>query len=82
MRHIKLSLCLAVALSGFAFSGAQALGLNCAVGTSVNNHARIMLKGKTLTTCNGAAGCKCVSCYDPDGSVYSACYPLVLPMPK
>ena len=81
MRHIKLSLCLAIGLSAFAYS-AQAAGLNCAVGPSVNNHARIMLKGKTLTTCAGANGCKCVSCYDLDGSVYSACYALFLPMPK
>jgi len=82
MRRIRLSLCFAVAMSALAYSGAQAAGLNCAVGVSVHNGASIWLHHKKLTTCSGAAGCKCVSCYDLNGSVYSACYPLVVPMPK
>lgn len=83
MRRFGLSLSLAVAMSALVYSGAQALPLNCAVGTSVHNHARIMLKGKTLAKCDSNAnGCKCVSCYNLDGSVYSACYALVAPMPK
>ncbi len=83
MRRIGLSVGLALALSGLAFSGsAWAAWPACAVGTSVNNHARIMLHHKMIAGCSGASGCKCVSCYNLDGSVYSACYALVLPMPK
>jgi hypothetical protein len=44
--------------------------------------ARILLAHHTIARCNsGGAGCKCVSCYNLDGSVYSACYPLVTPIP-
>ena len=77
MRRLRLSLCLALALSGLSYSVANAWPLNCAVGLSVHNHARIVLNGKTLAQCqSGANGCKCVSCYDLSGAVYSACYPL------
>ncbi|HEX3939078.1 MAG TPA: hypothetical protein VHX43_16355 [Xanthobacteraceae bacterium] len=83
MRRIGLSVGLALALSGLAFSGsASAAWPACAVGTSVNNHARIMLNHKMIASCSGASGCKCVSCYNLDGSVYSACYALFAPMPK
>jgi len=83
MRRFRLSACLALAVSALAFSGAQALPLSCAVGTSVHSGAKILLKGKILTTCAGGAyGCKCVSCYDLSGAPYSACYPLVVAMPK
>ncbi len=84
MRRFGLSVGLALALSGVAFSGsAFAAWPACAVGTSVHNHARILLHGKTIASCmSGANGCKCVSCYNLDGSVYSACYALVAPMPK
>jgi hypothetical protein len=84
MRRFGLSVGLALALSGFAFSGsASAAWPACAVGTSVHSHARILLNGKTIASCaSGANGCKCVSCYNLDGSVYSACYALVAPMPK
>lgn len=83
MRRFALTLGLAVAVSGFAFSAANALPfLSCAVGTSVGNHARIVLKHKTIASCAGAMGCKCVSCYDLSGGVSSACYPLVIAMPK
>jgi hypothetical protein len=81
MRRFGLSLCLALAVSGLAYS-AQAAGLNCAVGLSVHKGASIWLHHKKLTSCAGAMGCKCVSCYDLNGSVYSACYPLVAAMPK
>jgi len=82
MRRIRLSLCVAVALSALAYSGAQAAGLNCAVGITVNNKASIWLHHPKLASCSGAFGCKCVSCYDWNGTVYSACYPLVAPGPK
>jgi len=83
MRRFGLSVGVALALSGVMFSGsAFAAWPACAVGTSVHNHARITLHGKTIASCTGASGCKCVSCYNLDGSVYSACYALVAPMPK
>jgi len=82
MRRLGFSLGLALAISGFAFTAANAYGLNCAVGVSVHNHARIVLKHKTLATCAGAMGCKCVSCYDFAGAPTSTCYPLVVAMPK
>ena len=82
MRRLGLSFGLALAISGLAFTAANAAGLNCAVGVNVHNHARIVLKHKTIATCSSAMGCKCVSCYDLNGSVYSMCYPLVAPMPK
>ncbi len=82
MRRIQLSVGLALAMSVAAFTGAQAQTW-CAVGTSVHNHARIVLHHHTLAKCvSGAAGCKCVSCYNLDHSVYSACYALVAPIPK
>jgi hypothetical protein len=84
MRRFALSTGFALAFSGLALSGSAwaVTWPACAVGTSVNNHARIMLNHKTIASCSGAAGCKCVSCYNLDGSVYSACYALVAPMPK
>lgn len=83
MRRFGLSAGIALALSVVAFSGsAWAAWPACAVGPSVNNHARILLNHKTIASCSGASGCKCVSCYNLDGSVASACYALVLPMPK
>jgi hypothetical protein len=81
MRRFGLSLGLALGVSGMAFSAAQAQ-IACAVGTTVNNHARIVLHHKTIATCSGAMGCKCVSCYNLDGTVSSACYALIAPMPK
>ena len=82
MRRLGLSLGLALAISGLAFSAANAYGLNCAVGVSVHNKARIVLNHKTLATCTGALGCKCVSCYDFSGAAVSTCYPLAVAMPK
>jgi hypothetical protein len=34
-----------------------------------------------VAQCDSAAGCKCVSCYNLDHSVASACYPLVAAIP-
>ena len=83
MRRLRLSLCLAVAVSAISFSGAQAFPGACAVGTSVHPYARILLKHKVISTCAaGSYGCKCVSCYNLDGSVSSACFALVAPMPN
>jgi hypothetical protein len=83
MRRIKLSLCLALALSGLTYSGAQAASLACAVGMNVHNHAWILLHHHRLAQCvSGAAGCKCVSCYNWAGAVYSTCYSLVAPIPR
>jgi len=82
MRRFGLSVGIALALSGFVYSGAQATPGACAVGTSVHNHARIVLHHKTIAKCSGASGCKCVSCYNLDGSVYSSCYALAAPIPK
>jgi hypothetical protein len=77
MRRIRLAMYVAVAMSALAFSGAQAAGLNCAVGYVVHPNATLWLHHHKIASCAGAAGCKCVSCYDLSGSVYSACYPLV-----
>jgi len=85
MRRFGLSLGLALAVSGLVYSGSASAAWPgvCAVGLVVNNNARITLHGKTLAKCvSGANGCKCVSCYDLSGAVYSACYALVAPMPK
>ena len=76
MRRYGLSLLAAVALSGYSYSAANATPLMCTVGVAVHNHAKILLSGKTLATCSGPIGCKCVSCYDLSGAAYSACYPL------
>jgi len=73
----RIAMCVAVAMSALAFSGAQAAGLNCAVGYVVHPNATLWLHHHKIASCSGAAGCKCVSCYDLSGSVYSACYPLV-----
>jgi hypothetical protein len=83
MRRIRLALCAALALSAFGYSGSSAWAGACAVQLAVHNHASIWLNGKRLAQCvSGASGCKCVSCYNFDGSVYAACYPLVAPIPR
>jgi hypothetical protein len=77
MRRFGLSMSLAVALAGLSYTAANALPFACAVDTAANPKARIVLHGKTIASCAaGSPGCKCVSCYDLMGSVYSACYPL------
>jgi hypothetical protein len=82
MRHIKLSLCLAVALSALAYSASAVRAEPCTIGLGVHNHAWILLKGKKLAQCQGAMGCKCVSCWNADGSASSTCFPLFVSMPK
>jgi hypothetical protein len=85
MRLSRLSLCLAVIglTMSLGYSTSQALPGACAVGVNVHPGARILLNHRTIARCaSGQAGCKCVSCYNLDGSVYSACYPLVAPIPR
>lgn len=81
MRRYRFSMYLALALVGVAYSASTASAEPCTVGLNVHSHATILLKGKKLTTCDGANGCKCVSCYNLDGSVFSACYPLAAAVP-
>ena len=68
---------------GYSTSQAQVLpSLACAIGVNVHPGARILLNHHTIAQCTaGGAGCKCVSCYSLNGSVYSACYPLMMPIP-
>jgi hypothetical protein len=79
MRRIRLSLCVAVALSALAYSGAQAAGINCAVVYPTDGKATLWLHHHKIASCGNAAGCKFVACYDLDGSVYAAGYPLFWP---
>jgi hypothetical protein len=85
MRRCWLSLCAGLALAGLVYSGpsarADTWNASCAVNLSVHNHAWVLLHGKRLTQCSGDNGCKCVSCYNWDGTVYAACYPLAGPIP-
>ena len=82
MRRYRLSLCLALALAAVSYAGSNARAEPCAVGLNVHNHAWILYKHKKLAQCQSGPGCKCVSCYNLDGSVFSACYPLVASVPK
>jgi hypothetical protein len=76
MRRYR-ALSVALVLSGLVYSGTAWAGWACTVGVATPNHARIVLHGKTIATCAASSlGCKCVSCYNLDGSVSSACYPL------
>jgi len=82
----RLVVCLAViglTMSlGYSTSEAQALpSLACAVGLNVHPGARIVLNHHTIAQCAGGAGCKCVSCYNLNGSVSALCFPLVTPVP-
>jgi hypothetical protein len=82
MRRYGLSLCLMVALAAdLVWSASQAVAEPCAVGLGVHNHAWILLKHKRLAQCAAGAGCKCVSCYNLDGTASSTCHPLVAAMP-
>jgi hypothetical protein len=84
MRLYRLSMGLAVVglATALGYSPSQALPGACAVGLNVHPGARIVLHHRTIARCTaGGAGCKCVSCYNLDGSVYSACYALVTPIP-
>jgi hypothetical protein len=68
---------------GYSTPQAQALpSLACAVGLNVHPGARILLNHHTIAQCTaGGAGCKCVSCYNFNGSVSGLCFPLVTPIP-
>jgi hypothetical protein len=81
MRRYRLSLYVVLALSVLAYSGSFARADVCAVNLSAHNHASILLKHKRIAKCMGGDGCKCVSCYNLDGSVFSACFPLVAGIP-
>ena len=86
MRVYRLAMCLAViglTMSlGYSTSQAQALpSLACAVGLNIHPGARILLNHHTIAQCTGAAGCKCVSCYNFNGSVSALCFPLITPIP-
>jgi hypothetical protein len=86
MRRYRLSIFLAVvglAMSlGYSTSWAQGLPGACAVGLNVHPGAWILLQHHPIARCtSGGAGCKCVSCYNLNGSVSSVCYPLVAPIP-
>ena len=83
----RLVVCLAViglTMSlGYSTSEAQALpSLACAVGLNVHPGARIVLNHHTIAQCAGGAGCKCVSCYNLNGSVSALCFPLVASVPS
>jgi hypothetical protein len=85
VRVYRFAMCLAViglTMSlGYSTSQAQALpSLACAVGVNVHHGARILLNHHTIAQCTGP-GCKCVSCYNLNGSVSAVCYPLVAPIP-
>jgi hypothetical protein len=86
MRVYRLAVYLAVIVLtisfGYSKSQAQALpSLACAVGVNVHPGARILLNHHTIAQCTGAAGCKCVSCYNFNGSLSALCFPLVTPIP-
>jgi hypothetical protein len=79
MRRYRLSLVIALALSGLVYCGSNASAQTwCAVQYPAHSKAKILLNHKTIATCtSGAAGCKCVSCYQLNGSVASTCYSLL-----
>ena len=87
MRRYRLAMCLAViglTMSlGYSTSQAQALpSLACAVGLNVHPGAWILLHHRPIARCmSGGAGCKCVSCYNFNGSVSALCFPLIAPIP-
>jgi hypothetical protein len=84
MRRFSMFLAVLGLAIGLGYSTSQAQGLPgaCAVGLNVHPGARILLHHHTIAGCtSGGAGCKCVSCYSLNGSVYSACYSLVTPIP-
>jgi hypothetical protein len=69
----------ALALSAFAFTGAQAAGINCAVKYPSGPKTSLWLHHHKIAACSNAAGCKFVACYDLNGSVYAQAIPLVVP---
>jgi hypothetical protein len=85
MRRYRLSICLAVvglAMSlGYSTSQAQGLPGACAVGLNIHPGAWILLHRHPIARCTSNGGCKCVSCYNFNGSVSAVCYPLIAPIP-
>lgn len=82
MRHYRLSLCVALALAGFAFAASTARAEPCTISLNVHNNAWVLLKHKKLAQCkSGPAGCKCVSCWNADHTASAMCFPLVVPAP-
>jgi len=81
MRRYRLSLWLTIALVGMAVAASSVRAEPCTVQLNVHNHAWVLLKHKKLAQCMGAAGCKCVSCWNVNGSASSTCFPLVVPAP-
>jgi hypothetical protein len=83
MRLYRLSIGLAVVCLalGFGYSTSQALPGACAVGLNIHPGAWILLHRHPIARCTSNGGCKCVSCYNLDGSVSAVCYPLVAPIP-
>jgi hypothetical protein len=82
MRRFRLPLFFALAFSVLAYAASSARAEPCTIGLGVHNNAWILLKHKKLAQCQGAMGCKCVSCWNLDGSASSTCFPLVVAMPK
>jgi hypothetical protein len=85
MRCRLISVCLALVglAMGLVWSASQASAEPCMIMANVHNRAWTALHRHRLTQCNsGQAGCKCVSCYNFNGSVSSACYPLLAPIPR
>ena len=82
MRRLSLFLAVLALSIGLGYSTSQAQGIPgaCAVGVNVHHGARILLNHHTIAQCTGP-GCKCVSCYNLNGSVSAVCYPLVAPIP-
>ena len=69
---------------GYSTSQAQALpSLRCAVGMNIHPGARVisLLNHQTIAQCTGGGGCKCVACYNLNGSVSAVCFPLIAPIP-
>lgn len=82
MRRYRLSVFLAAALAaGLAYSTSQAMADACWIGLNIRNHVWVVLHHHRLAQCNSAPGCKCVACYNFNGSVSAICYPLAAPIP-
>ena len=81
LRNASVILAVVGLAMGLGYSTSQALPGACAVELNVHPGAWILLHHHPIARCTSGGGCKCGSCYNLDGSVYSACYPLVAPIP-
>jgi hypothetical protein len=83
MRCYRLSVYLPLALAAsLAYSTSQALAARCWLGMNIHNHTWIVLHHRRLAQCNSGSGwCKCLACYNFDGSVSANCYSLAAPIP-